>query len=193
MSPIRIFILSAVGIVVGGLSLPFAFNRAGRLNAQQQRPERGSESYFPEVAGRNINEEQYSLPGGFERKYNLVLMAFTQRHQLSVNTWLNEVKKIERKYPQLRVYELPTLPNFPQWQQQQLDNWMSAGISDPVARKRTITLYTDVDAIKEALNFSNTSKIRLFLVDRNGKVYWEGEGAYSREQFKQLSEVVSSL
>ncbi|MEM9925069.1 MAG: hypothetical protein AAF915_15180 [Cyanobacteria bacterium P01_D01_bin.50] len=186
MSAIRMFILSVFATVVGALSLPFAI-------AQQERLEGEGESYFPEVGGRNINEEQYSLPGGFEGEYNLVLMAFTQRHQLSVNTWLDEVKSLEKKYPQLRVYELPTLPNFPQWQQQQLDNWMSAGISDAVARERTITLYTDVDAMKEALNFNNTSKIRLFLVDRNGKVYWEGEGAYSKEQFKELSEVVSSL
>ena len=189
MLSIRMLALSLFGLVmVAALSLPIA-------RAQLEKPfqEEADESYFPEVAGRNINEQQYALPNGFKGQYNLVLMAFTQRHQSAVNTWLDELKTLEKQYSQLRVYELPTLPAFPQWQQRQLDNWMSAGISDPVTRERTITLYTDVDAMKEALNIRNTSRIRLFLVDRNGKVYWQGEGTYSKEQFRELSDIVSSL
>ena len=190
MLSIRMLALSLFGlaIMVAALSLTIA-------RAQLEKPLQGDadEPYFPEVAGRNVNEESYKLPSGFEGQYNLLLLAFTQRQQSAVNTWLDEMRTPEKQYSQFRVYELPTLPAFPQWQQQQLDNWMSAVISDPLSRERTITLYTDVDAMRQALNIGNTSRIRLFLVDRSGKVYWRGEGAYSKEQFGELSDIVSSL
>ena len=187
MLSMRTLILSLFVLIMAVLSLPIA-------NARQEKSSLGeAKPYFPQVAGRNVNEQSYTLPSGFKGEYNLVLLAFTQRHQRAVNTWLDKLKTLEKQYSQFRVYELPTLPKFPQWQQQQLDNWMSAGISDPLARERTITLYTDVGAMKEALNIPNTSNIRLFLVDRSGKVYWQGEGTYSEKQFGKLLDTVSSL
>ncbi len=152
-----------------------------------------SMAYFPAVRGRNIDNQAFTLPQDFEGEYNLVLLVFTQEQQALVNTWLMSLRSLEADFPNLQVYELPTLPQFNWFQRRMLDYWMSSGISDPQARATTITLYTDVDAIQNALVIPDTSTIRLVLVDRAGSVYWQGQGAYSAEQFQDLSQVVLSL
>ncbi len=85
------------------------------------------------------------------------------------------------------------MPQLSWLEQKQIDFWMSAGISEQNARARTITLYTDVDSIQQSLQIEDTSKIRLFLVDRTGNVYWRGRGAYTQKQLQNLSQTLSSL
>ncbi|MGF1493628.1 MAG: hypothetical protein ACFBSC_14465 [Microcoleaceae cyanobacterium] len=152
-----------------------------------------STPYFPNVSGRNINNRSYNLPGDFEGEYNVVLLAFAQEQQFSVNTWMEALRAVESQYSGVRVYELPTLPEMSWFERKQLDFWMATGISDPLSRATTITLYTDMNNIQNALKIGNTSKVRLFLVDRAGKVYWRGQGVYSEAQFQELSNVIVAL
>ncbi|MDY6940991.1 MAG: hypothetical protein SWY16_25455 [Cyanobacteriota bacterium] len=161
-------------------------------------PARSSDSasltaYFPEVSGRNIDNEAYALPGDFEGEYNVVLMAFSWGQQRTVNTWLGALRTLESEIEGIRVYELPTLPEFSQQQRDRLDRMMSAGISDPLARESTITLYTDLGNLQDALDVPNTSTVRLFLVDRAGNIYWRSQGSYSQNQFEELANLVSAL
>ncbi len=177
--------LSVIGATA--IALRVASSQSNELSIVRAVP------HFPEVAGRDVNSKPYALPDGFEGRYNLVLMAFERRHQTAVNTWLGPLGELARQEADLRVYEVPTLREFSPAKQQQIDNWMSAGIADPKAREATITVYTDINEIGEALQISSTSRIQLFLVDRNGKVYWRGDGAYSEEQFRDLRSVVGNL
>ncbi|MEO1349584.1 MAG: hypothetical protein AAFW84_12415 [Cyanobacteria bacterium J06635_15] len=70
---------------------------------------------------------------------------------------------------------------------------MSTGISDPLKRARTITLYTDIDRIKTALDITDTSASRVLLVDQIGEIYWQSQGAYTEAQFQALCDGVSML
>ncbi|MEM6429475.1 MAG: hypothetical protein AAF708_09575 [Deinococcota bacterium] len=147
---------------------------------------------FPNVSGRNIDGVPFALPDGLSGTYNLVIMVFTQNQQQFVYDWLAALRPLEQTTP-LRVYELPTLPRFNWLQRRQLDFWMSAGISDPKSRATTITLYTDMNAMRNALNFTDTSTLRLLLIDREGKVYWEDTGAFSEAKLKGLEAVLAAL
>ena len=125
---------------------------------------------------RNIDNQSYTLPQDFEGDYNIVLLAFTQAQQAEVNTWLMALRNLEDTQTNLRVYELPTLPQLSWLERTQVDFWMSTGISDPLARARTITLYTDLDRIKSAIDVSDISVIQLLLIDQAGDIYWQGQG-----------------
>ncbi len=155
--------------------------------------ERESAPYFPVVSGRNINNRSFTLPNDFGGVYNLALMAFDRYQQAEVESWLGQLRSLESQYSQFKVYEVPTLPEFSFLQRVQLDFWMSAGIPDPVAREVTITLYTDVEGVTEALNIRDISVMNLVLVDREGVVYWQGQGRYSPELFQDLTNTVSGL
>jgi len=141
---------------------------------------------FPTVTGRNIDGESYTLPADFAGDYNLVLLAYTQQQQTAVNTWIPALREAEANTPGLAVYELPTLPRMNWFMRAQTDYWMSTGISDPVARATTITLYTDLSAMLAPLGVTNRNEIDLFLVDRDGNIYWHERGTYTAEKLADL-------
>lgn len=149
-------------------------------------------SFFPELQGRDIDGRPYTVPGDLAGDYNLVLLAFDQYQQASVNAWLEPLRPLETTYP-LRVYELPTVPNLSWLERTQLDFWMSAGIPDSRARATTITLYTDVAAVQRALRFENTATIQIFLIDKVGRVYWHGADDYTTAQYDDLITVLQNL
>ena len=145
---------------------------------------------FPEVAGRDIDGNDFVVPTDFAGDLNLVLMAFTREHQYDVNTWLPHVRELESSRQGFRVYEVPTLWEMNWLQRKQLDFWMSTGIQDPLARATTITLYTDLQALQPALALPDFDTIQVLLVDRDGLVVWRSEGAFSKAKLEGLMETL---
>ncbi|MYC64557.1 MAG: hypothetical protein F4X16_17275 [Caldilineaceae bacterium SB0661_bin_34] len=142
---------------------------------------------FPEVAGRDIDGNDFVVPTDFAGNLNLVLMAFTREHQYDVNTWLPHARELESSRQGFRVYEVPTLWEMNWFQRRQLDFWMSTGIQDPLARATTITLYTDLQAMQAALAIPDFDTIQVLLVDRDGLVVWRSEGTFSKAKFEDLT------
>ncbi len=64
--------------------------------------EPNTKAYFPQVSGRNVDNQSFELPQDFAGKYNIVLLAFTQEQQFEVNTWLDRLKEIESKNPNIQ-------------------------------------------------------------------------------------------
>lgn len=151
------------------------------------------DKHFPVVTGHNIDGESYHLPQDFEAAYNLILMAFKRVHQNSVDTWLSPMRQYQAQLDNFKVYELPTLGEFSEVEQRRLNTTMSRGISDPVARATTITLYTDLGAMQQALGYPNYDDIRVYLVDRQGVVYWESYGRFTQEKYEALQSVMLNL
>ena len=142
---------------------------------------------FPEVAGRDIDGNDFVVPTDFAGNLNLVLMAFTREHQYDVNTWLPHARELESSRQGFRVYEVPTLWEMNWFQRRQLDFWMSTGIRDPLARATTITLYTDLQAMQAALAIPDFDTIQVLLIDRDGLVVWRSEGTFSKAKFEDLT------
>lgn len=148
---------------------------------------------FPNVSGRNIEGQLYNLPGDFESPYNVVLIAYTQEQQFTVNTWLDFLAEVRQAYPQVRSYELPTLMQYSRVQQAWIDYWMDNGISEPYARATTITLYLDLAAFNKALAIPSMADVQVLVVDREGQVYWRTIGRYTREKATELLAVIQTL
>jgi len=80
-----------------------------------------------------------------------MLIAFQQWQQRQVDTWLPLAQRLEATYSALRYYELPTIRRLNTLARTFINEGMRAGIPDPVARERTITLYVDKRAFREML------------------------------------------
>lgn len=145
---------------------------------------------LPEVAGRDIDGNDFVVPTDFAGDLNLVFMAFTREHQYDVNTWLPHARQLESSRQGFRVYEVPTLWEMNWFQRKQLDFWMSAGIREPLARATTITLYTDLQAMQAALALPDFDTIQVLLVDRDGLVVWRSEGTFSNTKLEGLMEML---
>lgn len=146
--------------------------------------------HFPEVKGSNLAGKEYVLPADFEGELNIAAVAFQMWHQDEVNTWMPLFEQLEHQVPGLRAYELPVIRSMNRVSQWMIDQGMRGGIPDLATRSRTITLYTDKERFRQALELSNENHIHVLLVDRHGEVLWRTEGAYGPDTARELAAAV---
>lgn len=148
---------------------------------------------FPTVEASNLAGRAFNLPADFEGDLNIVALAFQMWHQNEVDTWMPLLEQIERKMPATRAYELPVLRSMNRLSQWMIDQGMRGGIPDPATRARTITLYLDKKAFRQALELPDEDHIYVLLVDRAGQVHWQGRGPYSPEKAEALMAAVEQM
>ena len=137
---------------------------------------------FPSVTGSSLQRKRLSLPQAFEGERNLVFVAFQQWQQSQVDTWIPFARQLEASLPGLCYYELPTIRRLNALSRTFINEGMRAGIPDPVARERTITLYVDKNEFRRALQLPHEEEIHVLLLDRSGAVLWQAEGAFTPEK-----------
>ncbi len=175
------------GILVLAMgSLMIASCRHHALTLRDQA-ERVRVPYFPKISAENLNKEKVTLPDDFNGSPLLVLIAYKQKQQLNVNTWLDRMDEIESAIPGVQIIETPTISSGKWgWMAGFIDGGMRSGIPDTEARARTITLYTDVSLFNQALNIESVDTIYALLLDEDGEVIEMVEGDYSPEKLDAL-------
>jgi hypothetical protein len=133
------------------------------------------------------------FPNDFAGEFNLVIVPFQQYQQRTVNTWIPFAQEIEASFPGFIYYELPTIYEMPLLSRTFVNEGMRAGIPDQTARERTITLYLDKEKFKSALDIPSEDDIYLFLVDRNGEIFWRSDGVYTQEKAENLLDTIKNL
>ena len=109
------------------------------------------------------------IPAGFEGNLNIVFVAFQQRQQRDIDSWLPFVTQLAAHDPNLLVYETPGST----WTRCDGSSSTAAsalGIPDHSTRTRTITLYTDRDALRQALDLPSQETMYVLVIDRQGRV-----------------------
>ena len=161
------------------------------LRQSDQASHTRSTVYFPQITARNLNNEEVTLPNDLEGNPALILVAFKQRQQLNVNTWLDQLNLIESSIEGIRVIETPTISGKKWgWMAGFIDGGMRSGIPDPDARARTITLYTDVGTFRQALDLESEDTIYSVLLDAQGEVVDVVDGDF---ELIKLDRLVKSL
>ena len=146
---------------------------AGQVGAQENRPR------FPIIEGRNLEQREMELPADFAGERNIVLVAFKQRQQREVNSWLPALGAMRREAGNVEVYEIPTLHRGWTPLRGWIDGGMRSGIPDRATREATITVYINKAPFKEALGITSESRIQVLLLDREGRVVHRELGSAS--------------
>ena len=147
---------------------------------------------FPTITGSNLQRSKLRLPQDLRGEPNLVFVAFEQWQQSQVDTWLPFARQLEKEHPALRDYELPTIRPLNRLARTFINEGMRAGIPDVVARERTITLYVDKKAFRQALDLPREDNIYVLLLDRQGQVLWRTEGPFTPEEGNSLTEEIKA-
>lgn len=180
-----LIVLLVIGLIIGGISVYMKISPSkSRLQITRD------EMHFPLVSGYNLNRQELEFPRDFLGEVNLVIVPFKQQQQAVVNTWIPFAQEVEAKDPGFIYYELPTIYAMPAVSRTFINEGMRAGIPDPKARERTVTLYLDKETFKSALDIRSEDEIYLFLVDQQGQVLWRSSGEYTAEKAGQLTSVL---
>ncbi|MFW5903520.1 MAG: hypothetical protein ACOCS7_02150 [Halolamina sp.] len=113
----------------------------------------------PDVDGRNLDGEDYSIPADFEGQLNLLLVGFHREQQADIDRWIPAAERLENSYPSLRYYELPVIDRLYRPVRPFIDSGMQRGVPE-TARERTITLYLNVTAFRRSLGLPSRVGLR---------------------------------
>lgn len=145
---------------------------------------------FPETEASSLARRNFKLPRDLEGELNIVLVAFQRWHQNQVDTWASYLDQMERTIPGLHYYELPVIRTMNRVSQWMLDEGMRAGIPSQPVRERTITVYTDKERFRQAMQMSEEDHIYVLLVTRQGDILWRGRGPYNMESAQSLAATI---
>jgi hypothetical protein len=141
---------------------------------------------FPDVTGRNLEGRTLRLPADFEGDRSIVLVAFRQRQQREVDSWMPELNALRAADPDLAVYEIPTLSSGWTPLRGWIDGGMARGIKSQAVREVTVTLYINKGPFKDALAINSEATIHLLLLDREGRVTFRTTGPATPEGIAAL-------
>jgi hypothetical protein len=148
---------------------------------------------FPTFIAENLNREKLEIPNQLQGKLNLLIVAFQQWQQNLVDTWIPVLEALRKQYTDFDFYELPTIRKMNFIYRGFIDGGMRAGIRSTETRARTITLYIDKTKFKEALSITAEETIYAFLVNKQGDILWEEEGAVDEEKSQSLSSTIKRI
>ena len=134
---------------------------------------------FPTVEGSSLSKTRHRLPETLEHELNLLLIAFQQRQQEDVETWVPFAGDLGAEFEGFGAYELPVIPRRYRPVSGFIDGGMRAGIPDPEVRAATITLYIDRNSFMRALEIVDTDAIVPMLVRPTGEILWRSTGRFS--------------
>ena len=134
---------------------------------------------FPEVTAENLLGESFSVPDDLPGDLRVIFVAFRQRQQEDVNTWLAVADALEADFEGLRYYEFPTISRPYRIMKRVIDNGMRSGIPSRAARARTITLFTNVSRFVDATGLPGTSEVATLLLDAEGRIRWRSTGVHT--------------
>lgn len=146
--------------------------------------------YFPKVSGSNLLRQKIDLPGALSADFNVVLVAFQQWQQGTIDTWLPFVERLESKVDGFRYYELPVIQSMNFLARTFINEGMRAGIPSRKARERTITLYLDKANFRRSLAMPHEDDIYILLLDDQGEVLWRTEGGFTAAKGEALERAI---
>ncbi len=145
---------------------------------------------FPVVIGSNLLRRKITLPDDLQGDLNIIFIAFQRWQQSQVNSWLPEARRLEKVYPGVRYYELPTIYQMNVISKTFLNEGMRAGIPNQTAHDRTITLYLNKIPFRRALGIANEDEITVMLLNREGEVLWRETGVHTADKAEALIQMI---
>jgi len=132
---------------------------------------------FPDLEATALDGTRWHLPGDLERPTVLIL-AFQRHQQAEVDDWIEELQAAACPHP---IFEVPTIGARYRLFRGFIDGGMRAGIPDATVRARTLTAYTDVGRVLDALGVRSTRHVVVALVEPSGAVRALVQGSFEPE------------
>lgn len=156
---------------------------------ENSKIEANKNSHFPKITGIDLDGKKQELPAVFKNRFNLVIVAFKREQQPEVDTWIKAIEPILKENSNLSFYEIPLIYELSAFSRMWVNNGMRLGISDEVARKRTITVYTNREEFFRITGMKE-DKICALLIDNSGKILWKEEGVANNDNVAAVKKII---
>ena len=147
---------------------------------------------FPLLAGINLEGKKHELPKDFIGELNLIAIGFEREHQEAINTWIKVADELIENNPKIKFYEVPLIYELGTFSRTWINNGMRLGIQNEIARKRTITVFTNRDKFYEIMDMKG-DRIYVLLLDKDGKILWRCEGLANQKNIDSLQKILKKI
>ncbi len=178
--------LKIVSLMMGSLCVLSACIGAGQISAIKDF----KDGYFPSLRGIDLHGQERVIPQDFTNDFNLIAVAFEREQQEDVNTWIEVADNIMQERDDVSFYEIPLIYEMGAFNRSIVNNGMRSGIEDEIARKRTVTVYTDRDQFLDLMDMQS-DRIYVLLLDRDGKILWRESGVVNKQFVSDLNGFLS--
>jgi hypothetical protein len=147
---------------------------------------------MPTIQAESLAERALTLPQDLPGERTLVLIAFERFQQKNIDTWIDGM---QLKSSTMSWIETPIIDPQNMFVRAMINGGMRRGIPDPIAREKTITLFTNRIEFSKAMGFSAWEKpgtmVYAAVVDRAGRVLALSEGDYAVEKAKVILDAMN--
>jgi len=146
---------------------------------------------FPKIKGRALSGKKMILPNDVEGEAILVGVAFKREAQEMLDSWANYFDILcEGKRD---IYELPIIESS-LWKifSGLIDRGMKSGIPQEM-HDNVITHYGNASDLKKKLEIVDEDLGYVFLLDKEGKILFKGEGYPDKKGKKELLEHIKVI
>lgn len=146
---------------------------------------------FPEVSAESLAGTKVSIPESARGNVTLVTVAFLRESQSQLDSWLGPFEQKFGGSEGYTFYEIPMIASGYKFMRFIIDGGMRGGIPQ-YKHKNVVTMYGDVEKYMDALHLDPRYGYA-FLLDREGIIRFQGQGASTPETLKELFAMAGQL
>jgi hypothetical protein len=130
---------------------------------------------FPTVAATTLAGRPVTFPDAVVGQVGLLFVAFRQRAQADINTWVTPLIGTYLDSADVAYYEIPMISGGYRWVSGWIDGGMRGGVPGDL-HDRTATYYGPRATFYAEMNIGDRSRPYLFVLDRAGRVVHRADG-----------------
>lgn len=147
-------------------------------------------SHFPVVKGARLDGTDVSFPQDLPADATLLVVAFRDDLDPLADQWARLGDRLQSVYgDRVATLELPVVSSKLKF----FGNLATIGIRGQVngddERARTVPIFVDTKSFRKKLRVK-TSDVSVYLVARDGKIAWTGEGDIDMDEVQELEQAV---
>lgn len=151
-------------------------------------------THFPEVKGVRLDGTPIALPEDLSAAATLLVVSFRDALDPLSDQWARLGAHLNGRYgTRLKALELPVVARSLKLFGGLATLGVRGQVDSDEERDRTIPIFVDKTVFCKTLQCSNQNDVYVFLVDRDGRIAWRGEGGLNMDGIAELEAAIDSL
>jgi hypothetical protein len=147
---------------------------------------------IPEVHGTSLSNQAVNLPGALRGKVGVLVLGFSRGSRDAVASWGRRLATDYQASPTVDYYEMPVLAAVPRMIRGLIVKSIKSSV--PVSEQaRFVVILENEAAWKAVTHYGRPDDPYLLVVDSQGSVVWQMQGAPTDAAYAALKEHVDAL
>jgi hypothetical protein len=147
---------------------------------------------IPPVHGTTFADVKVDLPEALHGKVGIFIIGFSQDSREAVTAWGKKLANDFYDSPTVAFYEMPVLASVPKLLRGFVEGRIKASVSDR-GKPHFLPITENESAWRSLVHFSDPNLPYIVLVDEQGTVRWQTQGALTDATYATLKQQVDTL